>query len=222
MNINLSDLDSIVLSHGHSDHVGGLKNLDLSKQTLYSSEKVFLPKYLKILGFNKYVGIPKSIDKTRFRFVSKIKEIHPDVFIIPLKKTDKTTSNLYKSYNNSVVLDDFSDEIALVLQDNQDLTIFTGCSHHGIVDIIKSVQLRFPNKRIKNVVGGFHMIGVPYINNLGMEKAEVQKIGNELNNLNVEKFYTCHCTGLKAFKLLKPILKEKLAYLSTGEFFVID
>lgn len=217
LNIDLYNLDGIIISHSHSDHTGGLNYLELSKQTIFSSDNVLSPKYLKVLGFNKYIGISKNINTTNFQFISELTEIYPDVFIIPLKNTSKTTPNLYKSDGNNKVLDDFADELALVLLHNDTLTIFTGCSHHGIIDIIHIVQSYFPTKHVKNVIGGFHMIGIPYINNLGMKKIEIEKVGNELNNIDVEHFYTCHCTGMKAYNLLKPILKEKLSYLSTGE-----
>ncbi|MGM0123054.1 7,8-dihydropterin-6-yl-methyl-4-(beta-D-ribofuranosyl)aminobenzene 5'-phosphate synthase [Enterococcus sp. AZ194] len=222
LEISLTDLDGIVISHGHSDHTGGLKLPELSEQKIYCSHDIHNPKYLKILNFHKYVGMPKSLDKSNWTFISATKEIYPNVFLVPLRKKTKTTANLYKSVDETIILDDFSDEMILVLQHNQELTIFTGCSHHGIVEIIQEIEKSFPTKKIKHVVGGFHMIGIPYLNNLGMDKIEVQQIGKKLNNLSVDHFYTCHCTGMKAFKLLKPILKDKLSYLATGESLLID
>lgn len=68
LNIDLYNLDGIIISHGHSDHTGGLNYLDLTKQTVFSSENTLSPKYLKVLGFNKYVGISKNINTTNFHF----------------------------------------------------------------------------------------------------------------------------------------------------------
>ncbi|MGX7024833.1 MBL fold metallo-hydrolase [Vagococcus hydrophili] len=222
LGINLDNLDGIILSHGHSDHVGGLNYLDLSAIPIHASKHIFNPKFIKILGFNKYVGMPKTIDKTSFNFISEITELFPDVFIMPLNKTKNTTNNLYKSQGQQIVLDDFSDELALVIINNQELTLFTGCSHHGIVEIIKTTKEYFPTQKIKHVIGGFHMIGIPYLNNLGLSKEKIEMIGNELNTLDIDHYYTCHCTGMKAYNILKPILNNKLNYLSTGNTLMID
>lgn len=85
-----------------------------------------------------------------------------------------STSNLYSEKNNIKQLDDFTDELVLVIKDHQDLTLFTSCSHHGILNMIDKTKQFFPNQRIQRVVGGFHMIGIPYLNNLRMTKLQVQ------------------------------------------------
>jgi 7,8-dihydropterin-6-yl-methyl-4-(beta-D-ribofuranosyl)aminobenzene 5'-phosphate synthase len=66
------------------------------------------------------------------------------------------------------------------------------------------------------------MIGIPYLNNLGISKSEVIKIGERLNNPKIKKIVTCHCTGKKAFSILKRQLGEKLERISTGQEIVLD
>lgn len=220
MNIELSDTDLIVISHGHSDHTGGLKYLNLPKTTVYCCSNAMIPKFLKIGKIYKYVGIPKKFDSTKLTYIEEKTEILDNIFLLPLNESKEKTKNLYKLKHNKKALDDFSDELILILLKEKNLTIFTGCSHHGIREIIEKVKVTFPDTKIKNVIGGFHMIGIPYLNNLGMSKEKIKDIGVALNNLEVENFYTCHCTGEKAFKILKPILKDKLNYLSTGNSIV--
>mgnify|MGYP003296870258 CR=1 FL=1 len=50
--------------------------------------------------------------------------------------------------------------------------------------------------------------------------AEIQQqlidLGKKLSSYNT-KFFTCHCTGTSQFEILKPIMKEKLEYIGTGD-----
>lgn len=217
LTIDITNLDAVVLSHSHSDHTNGLRYLDTENQIIYCGKEIDSPKYLRLLGFDKYVGIPKEVNSCSFSRILKTTQIYPNIFLMPLKSTNLTTSNLYKLTNHQKVLDDFSDELILIIKNANKLTVFTGCSHHGIINILNQVKEEFSNCLIKNVIGGFHMIGIPYLNNLGMSKKEIKSIGYKLNNFEINHFYTCHCTGLKAFDLLKPILSHKLNYLSTGD-----
>ncbi|MCZ1638327.1 MBL fold metallo-hydrolase, partial [Enterococcus faecium] len=59
-------------------------------------------------------------------------------------------------------------------------------------------------------------------NNLGLPEQEVMKIGNKLNDSRVEKILTCHCTGSKAFNILKTQLGNKLEAIKTGQHLEIS
>lgn len=74
----------------------------------------------------------------------------------------------------------------------------------------------FPNCRIKAVVGGFHLVGLPVFNGIGGTKNDIKALGKALSEYPVEKFYTGHCTGMKAYHLLKEVLDDRLEHLPTG------
>ncbi|MEQ6354945.1 hypothetical protein ABNX05_09995 [Lysinibacillus sp. M3] len=69
----------------------------------------------------------------------------------------------------------------LVIENKNELVLFSGCSHHGIVNITKTITEKFPNKTINTIIVGFHLIGLPIVNTLGKPREEVISIGNTLN-----------------------------------------
>lgn len=79
----------------------------------------------------------------------------------------------------------------------------------------------FPETRIKAVVGGFHLVGLPLFNSIGGSKKDIESIGEYLLNYPIDKLYTGHCTGIKAYRILKGILGDRLEYLPTGRSVMI-
>ncbi len=80
---------------------------------------------------------------------------------------------------------------------------------------VKSIE-SFPNCKIEAVVGGFHLVGLPVFNSIGGTKDDIKALGKVLSEYPVEKFYTGHCTGMKAYHLLKEVLGDRLEHLPTG------
>ncbi len=113
-------------------------------------------------------------------------------------------------------LDPFKHELIMVIREHAGLVIFTGCSHNGILNMIVTVTHQFPNAPIKAVFGGFHLLGLPFFNTMAGSKAEVENIAKELLTYPIEKIYTGHCTGMKAYGVLKEVLGEKLEHFPTG------
>lgn len=226
LRVDLSALNEAVLSHHHYDHGGGLPRFF----ALNSNAKVYLKKppdgdcYFKALLFRKrYIGLDKHLFKTypaRFAFIEEFTEILPDVYIF----TDIGSSNpkpkgnkyLYVKRENHWSLDTFAHELTMAIREDDELIIFTGCSHNGMLNMIDTVAKKFSGTPIKAVIGGFHLVGLPKCNTMAGTKSEIQDIAREMLNYPVKSIYTGHCTGQKAYAVLKRVLGEKLQHLHTG------
>ncbi len=212
LNILPSSIDCIILSHGHYDHTGGLKYLfpHLSQDIkIYASEKLKIPKYKKINNEYKYIGLPSNFSlENLILFKGKI-ELTEDIILTHLKYKNTPAGYFWIYQDNSYKHDMFEDEIVLVIKKDNGIYIFTGCSHSGIVNIVKSVKEEFVNLPVKAVIGGLHL--------RDKTESEIIKIGEELNRFNIENYYLYHCTGENAYKILKQKLKAKVIYGNTGD-----
>ena len=86
-------------------------------------------------------------------------------------------------------------EQSLLLSSGGELFIITGCSHPGIVNIVKKAKEINPDDKIKLVAGGFHLIR--------HSKDEVKNISDELKELGVQNISPSHCTGDDAIDIFK-------------------
>ena len=128
----------------------------------------------------------------------------------------KGNRHLFIGTGSSKRLDDFEHELLLVIRQSTGLVVFTGCSHHGILNILDAVLEHFPGQTIKAVFGGFHLTDLPLINNMAESKDDVQELGKTILKYPIEKVYTGHCTGIKAYRILKEVMGAKLEYFATG------
>lgn len=82
------------------------------------------------------------------------------------------------------------------------------CSHGGADNIVKEIQQAFPNKKIYAILGGFHLYKTP--------DSRVRDFANRLRELDVQKIYTGHCTGDRAYEILKDVLGDRAEQMYTG------
>ena len=231
LGIDLQEVDALVISHHHFDHGGGLARfLEVNHKA-----KVYLRKseeedfYFRVPGIlSRYVGLDQELlekQADRFEFVDSFTEILPGVYIlteIPRHYAlPKGNRHLFVKRGKTFSLDSFEHELIMVEKEKEELVVFTGCAHSGILNMVAAVTRQFPDVPIKGVFGGFHLIGLPKLNTMAGSKGEVQGIGQELLKYPIERVYTGHCTGKKAYRVLKGVMAEKLEYFPTGSQVVL-
>lgn len=221
LNIDISDVDILVISHGHKDHGGALKLFlqHNSKAKIYINKDAFNKYYTSVLGALKfYVGLDDRLQfNERIIFTEDIFQIDEDICLfsnVPKKyETSNLNDSLFIKIDGKYYKDDFTHEQSLLIRENDKYILIAGCAHKGIVNIIDKAE-EIMDSNLSTVIGGFHLFNP--VNKKSESLEFISNIAKNLNNKNTI-FYTCHCTGNKAFYILKENLKDKIMYLSTGQ-----
>jgi len=211
LGIDLSEIDVLVLSHGHYDHTGGLNEFVKinSKATVLAKKDIFVPKFS---GKTRFIGLEYNEKLARrISFVDSLSQIDDDLFVCPeIKITYPEDTNfrmLYKREGVPFYPDDFTDELFLTIRGKEKISIITACSHRGISNICSAAVNCF-KLPVKMIIGGFHM--------KDCEIAQYNHIVKYLRNLKPEIIGTCHCTGVEGYARLKNDLDGKVFYNFTG------
>jgi len=212
LGIDIKEIDSLVLSHGHNDHTGGLYAfLALNtKAKVYCKRELFYKKYNK---FGVFIGTeykPELLDG-RIEYVDKNIELSKGLWIVPstVIHNIKDTSIGYLKIDkgNGPEKDHFPDELFMAITRNGLLSILSSCSHLGITNIVETAINTF-KAPLNFIVGGFH------IKDCGAEHYAM--IFDYLNRVSPQQIGVCHCTGIEKYEELKQKCAAKVFYNYTG------
>lgn len=210
--IHLSEIDTVIVSHGHIDHGGALSQFLKINQTatIYVQRKAFEPHYSKVFFLKFGVGIDSKLQSNpQIVLVDGDYIVDDELSLFTVSNSDKCYSFANDSLYDRYGKDDFSHEQNLVIKEKK-TAIIIGCGHSGVVNIMEKAKAYQP----QICVGGYHLM-----NPITKKSASGDLLGDiakELQAYNQTQFYTCHCTGIEAFEQLSKQMPN-LFYLSCGE-----
>ncbi|MCX0397884.1 MBL fold metallo-hydrolase [Clostridium perfringens] len=220
LNINLEEVDIVVISHGHNDHGGGLEEfLKINHKAKVYIHKDAFNEYYSMAGiFKKYIGLDKELKSNpRIILTEGDMKIDDELYLFSVvknrHKVSKFNKVLYKRVDGMYLEDDFVHEQSLIITENNKNVLMGGCAHNDIRNIIDKAEVII-GKDLDYVISGFHIFNP----STGISESDlfINTLGDNLNERNT-KFYTCHCTGMRAFKMLEEKLQDKIEYISTGQ-----
>ena len=209
--ISLVDVDTVILSHGHSDHGGALGHfLEVNKTAkIYAQRKAFEPHYSKLSFWKVSIGIEEKLQThPQIVLLEGDYRIDEELYLFVVPQTEKCRSSANDQLYSEDGRDDFSHEQNLIIQESKTALIM-GCGHAGIVNILERAKDFHP----KLCIGGYHLFS-PFTKRT-VSEALLYEIANELLKYPDILFYTCHCTGRKAYDYLCGKVKN-MSYLSCG------
>lgn len=221
LGIDLSKVDTAILSHGHYDHGGGLEGfLEVNKKAQIHIQKKALGEFYAHDpdGMQRYIGL-SPLWKDNPRVVSHIGDYKLDaelqIFAGVTGRECYSPANdrLYASMNGRHIPDLFMHEQNLLIREENKVVLFAGCAHNGLVNILKKAESFVPSG-VDYVIGGMHL------KNAFEKDEELKAFSKTLAARLLERrsrYYTCHCTGLEAYKALRGEMGERIGYLSAGQ-----
>ena len=225
MGVDLNLVDIGILSHGHSDHGGGLlRFMELNKNAnIYIHEKAGEGHFARRINDNiDAIGIPPQVMQE-----SKVICTKGDwqvaegilLFSTVTKKQlcSKANEVLLMKQAGQYVQDSFEHEQNLLLTEKGKNILITGCAHRGIVNIMERA-MELAGGPLDVVLGGFHL-SIPSTGKCEADEL-IAGVAEYLNSYET-KYYTFHCTGIEAYNKLKPVMGEKITYLQTGDELVL-
>ncbi|AHM57864.1 metallo-beta-lactamase family protein (plasmid) [Peptoclostridium acidaminophilum DSM 3953] len=220
MDVDITQVDTVFISHGHYDHGGGLKaflNAN-SRAKVYVNKRAFENHYANREGGKRaYIGLDKDImESDRLIFVGDQLRLDEELELFSNVKGRKFypsgNVDLLLKQDEQFILDDFAHEQNLIISEEGKRVLIAGCAHNGIVNIIEHMK-EYMHEEPTHVIGGFHL------HNRSAGKSESQEtvgeIGRHLKNTGAQ-YYTCHCTGIEAYGWLRDVMDGQIEYLATG------
>jgi 7,8-dihydropterin-6-yl-methyl-4-(beta-D-ribofuranosyl)aminobenzene 5'-phosphate synthase len=219
--IDLGKTDRIVLSHGHRDHTGGLREvLMLMKKEVevIAHPDIWALKYTRWRKKSEhYSGLPfrrELLENLGARFNMTSQPVHITDHFMTTGEINMVTgyeeidSGLYDKETGEMLPDELKDDLGLIIDTEYGLVVLLGCAHRGVINTLKHAQKITGKKLIYAAIGGTHL--------LNADRERWAKTAADLKEMGVQYLGVSHCTGFEASAYLAGEVGERFFMNNSG------
>jgi 7,8-dihydropterin-6-yl-methyl-4-(beta-D-ribofuranosyl)aminobenzene 5'-phosphate synthase len=225
LGVDMSEIEVLALSHGHSDHLGGFEQLvemiGRKGMEFYIHPAVYkAPRYLKV-GEQRKIYFPKFTREMAEKTGVTVVESSPPRLLldgavlflgeIP-RRTDFEKGFPIAHFQEEGVekWDPIEDDTSVVMNvKGKGLVVLSGCAHSGIVNTVQYAREVTGVDQVHVVMGGFHLSGPAFEPIIGRTTEELKKI-------NPAYVVPTHCTGRKAIMHMEREMPEQFILNMSG------
>ena len=222
LGIDLPKVNTVVLSHGHYDHTGGLKTVldGASKVNLYLHPKAVEPKFSCHPDQPcRSVGMPLPVVRSvkahnhirNLFWIEKPTIIRGGLTVtgpIPRHTDFEDVGGPFYLDSSRRQTDDLVDDQAIFFESDEGLVVMVGCAHAGIVNTLDYVSKLTGRKTIHTVLGGIHLSSASH--------ERIERTINAFQDYGVQQMALAHCTGKKPFDKFKRAFGDKCQLCFVG------
>jgi len=226
LRIDLADIKTVILSHGHYDHTGGLPAVLYPPRgvEVIAHPDIFTKKYAELdtLGGKEkvFIGIKYSqayLEGTlqaRSKLIRNFAEIVPGIYFsgeVP-RKTDfeHPDKRLKVEHSGKITSDPLRDDISLLVETDRGPVILLGCAHAGMVNVMNHFSAKTGHKEFHAVIGGTHL---GFMTGPGQQ---LERSMDALDDYKVDLIGVSHCTGQQAAAVCYNRFKDRFAFACAG------
>lgn len=221
LGVDISAVDAAVLSHGHSDHGGGLAAFCKANQQakIYLRREALGAYYAVLPGQEPgYIGLPPEAGDLaeRFAYTGALERLDQGLTLFSGVEDQPSlraaAPKLQEKTMEGFRPDGFAHEQHLLAEENGKAVLLAGCGHLGIVNILRAAERRL-GRRPDMVFGGFHLFELKP--DAPESQALLAATAAELAK-GTTIYYTGHCTGDWAYDRLRETLGDRLRVMDCG------
>ncbi len=209
----LSQLDALILSHGHFDHCGSISKLlevnpDLN---VFAHPGTLSPRYrIKPGEPARNISVPQvdrdallELGDNRMNWITQPFNMLPGIGItgsIERRHPLEDTGGPFYLDPAGRVHDPIIDDMSIWIKTERGLIILTGCCHSGLINTVEHIRRISGVDRVRGIVGGLHL--------LNASRERIKSTCDALTEWKPDFVVPCHCTGADAIEILQSVLGD--------------